>query len=261
MKIGALYIYPIKSCGGIAVDRARVTLRGLERDRRWMVTDARGRFVSQRELPEMARVELALGARGFVATRDGATLELPFVLADGPRVDVEVWDDRVAAVRHDGGSTWFTHALGREVQLVCMPDDVERAVDPDYARGGDIVSFADGFPLLVTNRASHDDLNTRSTFRTDVRRFRPNLVVDGAAPWAEDEWRALRVGGLTLRTPKPCARCTIPSVDPDTAAITKEPLRTLATLRTRDHRVLFGVNAIPDGEGEIAVGDAVDVSS
>jgi hypothetical protein len=181
-----------------------------------------------------------------------ATLELPFLFSDGARLDVEIWDDRVRGVRHDAGSDWFARALGRAVQLVCMPDDSERPVDPAYARAGDIVNFADGYPLLVVNRASLEPLGA-----SDVRRFRPNLVVDGAPPWAEDEWRALRIGALTLRTPKPCARCTIPGVDPDTAAITKEPLRTLAKLRTRDHETYFGINAIPDGEGTIAVGDEV----
>ena len=121
------------------------------------------------------------------------------------------------------------------------------------ARDGDIVSFADGFPVLVVTRASLEALGDG----IDVRRFRPNVVVAGAAAWAEDEWRALDVGALTLRTPKPCARCTIPGVDPDSAAITKEPLRTLAKLRTRDNQALFGINAIPDGEGVIRVGDPV----
>jgi uncharacterized protein YcbX len=173
---------------------------------------------------------------------------------EGARVEVEVWDDRVTALRHDAGSAWFTRALGRPLQLVCMPDDAERPVDPDHAQPGDLVSFADGFPLLVVNRASLDALGD-----TDVRRFRPNVVIAGAAPWAEDEWRRLRIGELMLRTPKPCARCAIPGVDPDTAQTTREPVRTLARLRTRDHHVYFGINAIPDGGGLIRVGDAVTV--
>jgi uncharacterized protein YcbX len=158
------------------------------------------------------------------------------------------------AVRHDAGSAWFSRALGRPLLLVCMPDDSERPVDPTYARPGDLVSFADGYPLLLVNRASLEALG-----ESDVRRFRPNLVVSGAAAWAEDGWRALAVGELHLRTPKPCARCAIPGIDPDTARITKEPLRTLAHLRTRDHQVYFGINAIPDGSGTLRVGDAVTV--
>jgi MOSC domain-containing protein len=253
VTITGLYVHPIKSCAGIAVSEARVTMRGLEHDRRWMVVDEEGRFVTQRTLPEMALVGVALTADGgLTVTRAGLPpLTLPGLHADGARLDVEVWRDRVAAVRHDDGSAWFSRALGRPLQLVCMPDDTRRPVDAAFARAGDVVSFADGFPLLVVNRASVEAL------ATDVRRFRPNVVVDGATPWAEDEWRGLAVGALMLRTPKPCARCAIPGIDPDSAAITKEPLRTLAQLRTRDHQVWFGINAIPDSEGRLRVGDAV----
>ncbi len=252
MNVEALFVYPVKSCAGIAVDAARVTERGLEHDRRWMVTDERGMFLTQRTLPEMALVHTAMVDGGFAITRAGLPpLELPFVVAEGARVDVEVWGDCVSALRHEAGSVWFARALGAGVQLVFMTDDTRRAVDPEYARDGDIVSFADGFPLLVANRASLAELDA------DVRRFRPNLVVAGAAPWAEDGWQSIVVGGLTLRTPKPCARCSIPGVDPDSAAITKEPLRTLAKLRTRDHKTWFGINAIPDGSGVVRVGDPV----
>lgn len=254
MKIDALYVHPIKSCAALALAQARVTTRGLEHDRRWMVTDRDGAFLTQRTLPEMALARIAIDGERYVVRRDGhAALLLPFSHEDGARVEVEVWGDRVRALRHDHGSAWFSRVLGADVQLVFMPDETRRPVDPDYARSGDIVSFADGFPLLVVNRASLVALGEE----VDVRRFRPNVVVGGAAAWAEDDWRALAIGDMTLRTPKPCARCTIPAVDPDTAAITKEPLRTLAKLRTRDHQAWFGVNAIADGEGTLRVGDSV----
>jgi uncharacterized protein YcbX len=258
VKIDALFVYPIKSCAALAVKEARVTARGLEHDRRWMVTNDEGVFLTQRTLPQMTLISIAVDGERFVVRRDGhPPLFLPFVHDDGARVDVEVWDDRVPAVRHDHGSEWFSRVLGGAVQLVCMFDDVRRAVDRDFARDEDIVSFADGFPLLVVNRASLDALGDG----IDVRRFRPNVVVTGAPAWAEDEWRGLAIadGALSLRTPKPCARCTIPAVDPDDAALTKEPLRTLAKLRTRDHQALFGVNAIPDRDGTLRVGDDVRV--
>jgi uncharacterized protein YcbX len=253
VNVDALYIHPIKSCAGIAVAEARVTARGFENDRRWMVVDESGRFLTQRVLPQMALIRVSVEGGALVVTRgELPPLRLPALHADGARVDVEVWGDLVRAARHEAGSDWFTRALGRSVQLVCMPDDSERPVDPEFARGGDVVSFADGFPFLVVNRASLEAIGVG-----DVRRFRPNIVVAGAAPWAEDDWRALRIGALTLRTPKPCARCQIPGLDPDTAQATKEPLTTLARLRTRDHHVYFGINAIPDGEGTLRVGDDV----
>jgi len=259
-----LYVHPIKSCAGIAVEAARVTVRGLEHDRRWMIADDGGRFLSQRTLPELALVHIAIDGERYVVRRDGhPPLFLPFVHDDGAAVDVEVWDDRMRALRHDHGSDWFSRMLGGTVQLVFMPDDTRRLVEREYARADDIVSFADGYPLLVVNRASLVALGRDAGGDVDVRRFRPNVVVSGAAAWAEDDWRALAVGGggsapsLTLRTPKPCARCSIPGVDPDSAAITKEPLRTLAKLRTRDNQAWFGINAIPDGEGTLRVGDSV----
>jgi len=256
VTIEQLFVHPIKSCAPIAVSEARVTARGLEHDRRWMVTNDEGTFLTQRTLPEMALVRIAIDGERFVVRREGhPPLLLPFLHDDGARVRVEVWGDHVEAVRHDHGSDWFSRVLGGAVQLVCMPDDVERAVDRDYARVEDIVSFADGFPLLVVNRASLDALGDG----IDVRRFRPNVVVGGAPAWAEDEWRGLAIGELTLRTPKPCARCTIPAVDPENAALSKEPLRTLAKLRTRDNQALFGVNAIPDRDGTLHVGDDVRV--
>ena len=256
MVVEQLYVYPIKSCAGIAVGAARVTVRGLEHDRRWMVTDEQGAFLSQRTLAELQLVRVALDTGGLAVTREGQPpLSLPLLHADGARVAVDIWRDHVGAVRHDGGSAWFSRVLGRPVQLVCMPEDVRRPVDPAFARSGDLVSFADGFPLLVVNRASLCALGDVPA--TDVRRFRPNLVVAGAPAWAEDGWRTLAAGALTLRTPKPCARCTIPGVDPDTAVITREPLASLARLRTRDHQAWFGVNAIPDGEGTLRVGDSI----
>jgi uncharacterized protein YcbX len=260
MRLTALYLYPIKSCAGIAVTEAEVTLRGLRHDRRWMVVDENGRFLSQRTLPRMALLRTAIeGAAIRVQGEGAAPLTLPLLFADGPRIEIEVWKHRGPAVRHEGGSAWFTRVLERPAQLVCMPDEIVRPVESEHAQPGDEVSFADGFPMLLVNRASLDALNDGSNIGTDVRRFRPNLVVDGAAAWAEDGWRRLRAGALTLRLPKPCARCSVPGIDPDTAAITREPVRTLARLRTRDHEVYFGVNVTPDGVGRLRVGVEIEV--
>ena len=260
MKIAALYFYPIKSCAGIAVAHAEVTRRGLRHDRRWMVVDDNGRFLTQRTLPRMALVRTAIAGSALALDAPGvSSLTLPFSFDEGPEIEVEVWKHRGPAVRHDAGSAWFTQALERPAQLVCMPDRIVRPVQSVTAEPGDEVSFADGFPLLLVNQGSLAALNEGSNLRTDVRRFRPNLVVEGPPAWAEDEWRRLRAGGLTLRLPKPCARCSIPGIDPDSAEMTREPLRTLAKLRTRDHEVFFGVNVTPDDVGELRVGDVLEV--
>ncbi len=260
MKLAALFIHPVKSCAGISVQAARLTARGLEHDRRWMVVDEAGRFLTQRVLARMALVRLSLTDDGLQAHRDDfEPLSLPFLFSAGRTIDIAVWSHRGPAIRHDAGSAWFTRVLERPAQLVCMPDEIVRPIDSSAARAGDEVSFADGFPLLVTNTASLDDLNARAHFAADMRRFRPNLVVSGAPAWAEDDWQALRVGAVPLRVATACARCNIPGLDPDSGAPTKEPLRTLATFRKRGHEVYFGVNAIPDGAGELRVGDDVAV--
>ncbi len=260
MKLAAIFIHPIKSCAGIALPRAQLQRRGLEHDRRWMVVDENGRFLTQRTLPQMALVRTLLEGRGLRVEHDAqAPLELPFSHADGARIEIEVWSHHGPAVRHDEGSAWFTRVLGRPAQLVCMPDEIVRPVLSETALPGDQVSFADGFPLLIASSSSLADLNQRSNFRSDVRRFRPNLVIDGALPWAEDGWRRLRVGDLVIRVTTPCARCSVPGLDPDSAAATPEPLRTLARFRRRDHQVYFGMNAVPDDAGVLAVGDSVEL--
>jgi uncharacterized protein YcbX len=140
-----------------------------------------------------------------------------------------------------------------------MPDDVERAVDPKYGLEGDVVSFADGYPLLIAAASSLDDLNGRLAEPVPMNRFRPNVVVSGTAPWAEDGWRRLAIGNVVLRIPKPCARCTVTTIDQRTAERGVEPLRTLATFRSRGNDVLFGQNCIPESPGSVSVGDAVTV--
>jgi uncharacterized protein len=262
LRLTALFIHPVKSCAGIAVARARITPQGLEHDRRWMVVDAAGKMISQRKYPEMALLHTRIDAvEGAIAvTRaDLPSLILPFTFDGGPRIDIEIWKHRGPAVRHEAGSKWFSTALGREVQLVCMPPSIVRPLTPDHATRGETVSFADEFPFLVASAASMDDLSARAGTPLDVRRFRPNLVIAGGDAWAEDDWRVVRVGAVRFRLLKPCARCTIPSVDPDSGETGKEPLRTLATFRKRDKKVYFGINAVADDPGELAVGDLVTV--
>lgn len=260
MKLDALYIHPIKSCAAIAVERAVVTPRGLEHDRRWMVVDENGRFLSQRTLPRMTQVRVQLAHDGLQVEQQGlAPLQLPFLFSNGGSIDIRVWDHSGPAIRHDEGSEWFSRALERPAQLVCLPDEIVRPIAKSDAQPDDQVSFADAYPFLVVTRESLDDLNTRSNQQLDMRRFRPNLVVSGAPAWDEDNWRLLQVGAIRLRLPKPCARCNIPSLDPDSGLATREPLRTLATFRTRDREVYFGINGIADDFGVLQVGDEVTV--
>lgn len=261
LRVTELWIYPVKSCRGIALDRAEVSARGLRRDRHWMVVDEAGRFLTQRDLPAMATIAPVVAPGALLLRAPGRPdLELPDDAAAGEAV-VTVWRDTLKARAVSGAADrWLSEHLGVACRLVRFADDVRRAVDPAYGAPGDETAFSDGFPVLLLGQGSLDELNRRLSHALPMRRFRPNLVVAGAAPHAEDGWRRIRVGPVTLRLVKPCSRCAITTVDPDLGVRDgTEPLQTLATYRRRDGKVYFGQNVIPAGAGEIRVGDAVEV--
>ncbi len=262
LQLSDLYIHPVKSLRGLAVPRARVDRFGLHGDRRWMVVDANDRYLTQRERPQMARIATRLNGELLSLSLPGLPpLTVP-PCEDGPPREVTVWDDRVVA--RDCGedaAEWLSEALGTDCRLVYFPAQGERQVDTQYARPGELTAFSDGFPLLLITQASLDDLNSRLAEPVEMRRFRPNLVIAGSEPYAEDQWRRLRIGDLTLRLVKPCSRCVIPTIDPATGQRHPEvePLRTLGEYRRRDNAVYFGQNVIAEGEGELAVGMPVEV--
>jgi uncharacterized protein YcbX len=231
-----------------------------------MVVDASGRFVTQRTRPRLALVEVATDSVGLSLTAPGvaplrvAVAELVAETGCARTRSVQVWRDEVEAVDcGEAAGAWFSDWLGEPASLVYMSDDVERAVNPKYGQPGDVVSFADGYPLLLASSSSLDDVNARLAEPVPMDRFRPNVVVRGSPAWAEDGWGRLRAGDVVLRVVKPCDRCTVPTIDQQTAARGVEPMRTLATFRTKGNDVLFAQNCIPDSLGEIAVGDRVTV--
>lgn len=261
LRVTELWTYPVKSCRGIRLDRAAVTARGLAWDRHWMVVDGAGRFLTQRQLPVMATIGTALTADALVLSAPGAAnLAVPLATA-GERLEVTVWDDTVLAHAVSAAADgWLAARLGVPCRLVRFADEAHRPVDPRYGAAGDQTAFSDGFPLLLIGQGSLDGLNARLPAPLSMRRFRPNLVVAGAAPHAEDGWRRVRVGEVGLRLVKPCSRCAITTVDPDRGVRDgREPLQALGTYRLRDGKVWFGQNAIPDGAGAVRVGDRVAV--
>ena len=268
MILESIHIYPVKGLRGISMPAATVEPCGLQGDRRWMVVDPAGRYLTQRDLPGMARILATPAGEGamdgaIILTADGTEpLHVPVPDATAPAAirpaPVRIWRDHVPACSAGGdAAAWLTSALGRPCHLVHLSDPAARPVDPAYGHPGDRVSFADGFPLLVVNTASLDDLNARLAQPVPITRFRSNLVVSGAAPWAEDGWQRLRVGRIAFRAVKPCTRCSVITTDQDTGARApdREPLRTLATLRPdAGGRALFGQNLVPDTLGRLAVG-------
>jgi len=262
VRLSGLFVYPIKACGGIALDHADVVERGLACDRRYMLVDRTGTFITQREVPRLCLAKTAFGRDSIVVSTPGAApLELPRALgaeADFERHVYQVWDSFGSALRHPEGSRWFSEFLNDEVSLVYMPDAERREVNPSRARPGDIVSFADGYPLLLISEASLADLKARLDAPLQMRRFRPNLVISECEPYAEDAFTTLQIGGVAFRAVKRCDRCVVTTVDPDTGERGKEPLRTLSQYRLFEHKVWFGMNLIHDGSGTLRVGDAVE---
>lgn len=265
MRVADIRIYPVKGLRGHSVSEAVVEPWGLAGDRRYMVVDPAGRFVTQRQVPRMAVVAADLVAGGLELTGPG--LERIAVAepgADAAPAAATVWKSDVLA--RDAGpeaAAWLSAALGIACRLVFMAEPASaRPVDPDFSDPRDRVSFADGFPLLVTNDASLSDLNARLPVPVGMDRFRTNVAVAGAEPWAEDGWARLHIGAVPFAGTKDCARCAVTTVDQDTGVRSDdtEPLRTLARFRRKaGGRIIFGQNLIPRGLGRIAVGDAVRV--
>jgi uncharacterized protein YcbX len=263
VQLSGLFIYPIKACGGISLQHADVVERGLALDRRYMIVDRMGTFVTQRQVARLALTSVALDEAGFVVSAPGmANLSLPRELptdAGLPRQVYQVWDSFGNALAYPDGSRWFSEFLKDEVSLVYMPDAERRAVNPSRARPEDIVSFADGYPLLLISEASLQDLNQRLDSPIEMRRFRPNLVISGCDAYAEDGFAELQVGAVRFRGVKRCDRCVVTTIDPSTGEKSKEPLRTLSYYRLEDGKVWFGMNLIHDGSGTLHVGDRVIV--
>ena len=260
--LSGLYVYPIKSCGGVSLDAWDADGRGLRLDRRWMLVDEDGCFLSQREVPRMALVRIRIGSDHLAVNAPNMpTLEVPFNTATDALIPARIWNDVVmAAPAGEDADRWFSEFLGVRCALVRLPDSSVRAVDQEYGRPEDRVHLADGFPFLLISEASLADLNARLARPLPMNRFRPNLVVRGCEPFAEDGWKTVRIGALTLRVVKPCARCVITTVDQTNATTAREPLRTLATFRKDGDKVLFGQNLIHDeNSGTLRVGDPVVV--
>lgn len=258
--VSAINIYPVKSLGGISLDTAHLDYAGLDHDRAWMVVKPNGQFITQRTHPQMALVHTAIQDGQLVLSSFGMDSHTVTLAAAGmDRLNTEVWGDRVCAFDiGNAAAEWLGQALGEESRLVYFPTSEVRQCDPQRAREGDHTRFADGFPLLLLSEASLVDLNSRLEMPVGMDRFRPNIVIQGCPAFAEDEWRKIEINGLPLRIVDGCARCSVPTVDQTTGVLSgPEPIHTLSTYRERDGEVYFGVNAVPDREGTISVGDVV----
>jgi uncharacterized protein len=257
-QVAGLFVHPVKSMRGIACESVRVTGTGFKWDRQWMLIDAKGTFLSQRTHPQLARFVPEITADALVLHASGLPpLNVPLTQS-GERVAVRVHKD--ACIGVDQGPMareWVSQALGERLRLVRVPPDPERVANPAFAGPAPApMGFADGFPLLVCNEASLEDLNSRMPERIPMERFRPNIVLGGLPPWAEDHIETLNIGELTLRLVKPCTRCTIPSVDQRTGEPSTDPGPVLRKFRFSKalRGVTFGENAVIAAGGRCEIG-------
>jgi uncharacterized protein YcbX len=261
LHVSELWVYPVKSMAGTSLTVAEVADRGFADDRRWMVVDASGRFMSQRKHPRMARIHptvdathLSLEAPGAPSLRLRRDQTWPW---EGP---AQVWQTRCAAVSMGAAAAaWLSRYLETTCTLVYMPDASRRGVDHASAGPADLVGFADQFPFLLTLEASLADLNGRLAAPVPMARFRPNIVVAGGGAFAEDDWQRLQVGDVAFDVVKPCARCVIVDTDQVTGERHHDVLEPLSRYRRRGKGVIFGQNLIHRGRGAVSVGAPVRV--
>jgi uncharacterized protein len=259
LRLTGLTVYPIKSARGIPLLESELDEFGLRYDRRWMVVDDSGTFLSQRSHPRLALVATSI-EDGALRIEAPGMPQLETSLDPSPTVAtrVRVWNDRCAATwLGERTARWFSDFLGLPCNLVHMADEIVRPADRSYAPEGTRVSFADAFPFLIISEASLADLNRRLTEPVPMNRFRPNLVIAGSEPYAEDEWDRVEINGIRLRVVKPCDRCVVTTTDQATAERGKEPLRTLGRYRKVRGKVMFGQNAVHETVGWLRVGDSV----
>jgi uncharacterized protein len=260
-RVTRLVVYPVKGLGGQLLEVTEVQERGLAWDRRWMLVGQDHRFLSQRELPKLATIKAAVIGQELVLTHGNSQLTVPVNPPEiAPKIQVTVWSDEVEAVYMEGPGQWLSQILDYDCELVFMPDTTRRQVNPRFARPGDIVGFADGYPVLLIGEASMADLNSRLSQPLPIDRFRPNIVVSGQEPFAEDQWGEFEIGSVLLCGTKASARCSVPTIDQLTGERTgPEPIRTLSGYRRFDHEVYFGQNLTVRRTGKIALGDGVTV--
>ena len=264
ITLSGLYIYPIKSAAGISLTASQVEERGLQYDRRWMLVDQAGQFMTQRHYPRMALIQVAIAAdedRLEIAAPQMPPLSVPLQMSRKGQLSVKVWQDICGAIPMDDDiNNWFSRFLNVRCQLVYMPDTSRRLVSHPLV-SNQLVSFADGYPFLLISQASLDNLNQRLESPISMDRFRPNFVVEGVEAHAEDTWSQIRIGSVSFQVMKPCSRCLMTTVEQSTAerGHTNEPLRTLAQYRLWDGQIWFGQNLVQHELGTVQVGETVEI--
>ncbi|RDC54694.1 MOSC domain-containing protein [Pedobacter chinensis] len=263
LYLSGLYIYPIKSLGGISLATSHIEERGLQHDRRWMLTDEEGMFITQRKHHELALLQVSIENDELIVFHKAdphKKISFPLEQTIGEGISVKIWDDLSEGLEvSESVSKWFSDFMQMKVRLVKMPAKEKRKVDPRYAPNDEIVSFADGYPCLIIGEASLNHLNQKLSVSVPMDRFRPNLVFSGGEAHVEDRFNTFCLNDILFSAVKPCARCVLITIDQQTGIKGQEPLKTLANYRRVNNKIMFGQNLIHQGKGMISVGDELNV--
>ena len=261
MHLSEIWIYPVKSLGGIRLQSSQVEEAGLQYDRRWMIVDEKGTFLTQRLNAQMALLDVALSTDGLLLSHRYAPddqLLIPFERISNEEIRVKIWKDIVMArTVSDAADAWLTEHLGKYVRIVEMTAGTQRKLDPTYATNDNNVSFADDFPFLLISQASLDDLNSRLEQPVTMKRFRPNFVIAGTEAYAEDHWKYINIGNTPFHVAKTCERCVMVTIDTKTGIKGTEPLKTLSGYRKENRQIFFGQNVVGLASGIVREGDEV----
>ncbi|QNK63754.1 MOSC domain-containing protein [Pedobacter sp. PAMC26386] len=261
--LSEINIYPIKSLAGISLTESLLEEKGLQYDRRWMLIDKEGVFISQRKYPELALLQITLGKEKLTITYQNnplQTITFGYEENTAQNIAVSVWGTVCNGLEVSTAvSRWFSEMLKTDARLVQMPEAERRLVDPKYATANEVVSFADGYPCLIISQASLDGLNERLDLAVPMNRFRPNFVFTGGEAHIEDNFNTFFIGDLLFKAVKPCSRCVMITVDQQTAKKSAEPLKTLAGYRTINKKIMFGQNLVHKGSGTIRIGDMLTI--
>ncbi|NWL19200.1 MOSC domain-containing protein [Pseudomonas umsongensis] len=265
LRLSALYRYPLKSGKGEILQQVGLDKLGLDGDRRWMLVDeASGRFLTQRAVAQMSQLSALCNAEGglTLSAPGHSPIDVDLPASDAQLRGVTIWRDSLRVPdAGDAAAAWVSRFIGKPTRLVQVPLDRARTTASGYGQDDDQVAFADGFPLLLIGQASLADLSQRVGRPLEMLRFRPNLVIEGSEAFAEDGWKRLRIGDVEFRVVKPCSRCIMTTIDPQTGerSADREPFATLQKYRAQAEGAMFGQNLVNDGNGQLEVGMPVTV--
>ena len=258
LTLSQIWLYPIKSLGGMSLQSAKVLPKGLQFDRRWMLVDSTGQFLTQRVHSTMALFKLSWFEGNLKVDFKGHSILIATNHKVSGLFEAQIWDDVVSVFEVSKvHSAWFSKHLGIECRLVQFPEENSRRVDPTYVTNEEHVSLADAYPFLIIGQSSMDDLNKRMEYPLSIKRFRPNFVFTGGEPYEEDNWKDISIGSTRFIGVKRCSRCVLPTVDPETGEKGAEPLRMLSSYRKVGSKVYFGQNLIAVDHNEVHVGDRI----